>query len=172
MIISPTTPPRSDEDMRQWLAGTAERDGAAVIHISETEDTAPFAFSVGLWSTCGRPEVIVVGLPPEAARVLVNAYIGRSRKGQVFAAGMLYKGFLDNCGVTFEHVAHRFYPEWLGHGFLMYGAAGFPCLQMLVSTPDGAWPWDADAPEGLAEWQPVLTASGRPESWTPGTDGP
>lgn len=171
-MFKKTAPVRTDEGMRRWLIETAERDGAAVIHIDETSTTAPFAFSVGLWRCCGRPEVIVVGLPPDAARVLVNAYIGRSRSGQMFAAGTLYRGFLENCEVTFEHVAHRFYPEWLGHGFLMYGPEGFPALQMLVSTPDGAWPWDDDAPEGLAQWQPVLTDTGLPESWRPGVDGP
>jgi hypothetical protein len=45
-------------------------------------------------------------------------------------------------------------------------------VQLIVATPQGAWPWQADAPAGFADWQPVLTISGNPESWTPGVDGP
>jgi hypothetical protein len=41
-----------------------------------------------------------------------------------------------------------------------------------VPTATGKWPWQADAPPGFGAWQPVLTRSGRPESWTPGADGP
>ena len=59
-----------------------------------------------------------------------------------------------------------------GSAFLVYPDGEFPALQIVVATPEGKWPWDADAPEGFAEWQPVLTDSGRPETWTPGADGP
>jgi hypothetical protein len=69
-------------------------------------------------------------------------------------------------------VAQGHYPEFFGSALLLYPKGDFPAVQLIVATPQGKWPWQADAPAGFAEWQPVLTVSGDPESWTPGVDGP
>jgi len=74
--------------------------------------------------------------------------------------------------VVAERVARGHYPEFLGSALLLYPNGDFPAVQLIVGTPDGDWPWQASAPAGFARWQPVLTESGAPESWTPGVDGP
>ena len=169
MTVSDT---RSDEDLRRWLLDTAEEHGAAVIQIDGTEDAAPFAFTVGTWRRCGVPEAVVIGLPPEVAQAVLNTYVAKAGAGERFRPGELYDGFLEGCPVTFERVASQYYPEYFGHAFLVYRTGQFAAVQMVVSAPDGSWPWQEDAPGGFARWQPVLTDSGAPESWTPGVDGP
>ncbi|MFD0487085.1 uncharacterized protein DUF4262 [Saccharopolyspora erythraea NRRL 2338] len=162
----------TDERLRSWLVNTAERDGAAVMHVAGDEHGAPYAFSVGAWRRFGKPEAVTIGLPKDVAHSVINTYVRRAAGGERFKPGQLYDGFLDGCWMTVEKVAKQHYPEFLGSAFLVYGDGDFPAVQLIAATPDGKFPWHDDAPGGFAEYQPVLTASGAPENWTPGSDGP
>lgn len=162
----------TDEELRRWLVDTAEQHGAAVMQVAGDERGAPYAFSVGAWRRFGKPEIVVIGLPPEVSHAVVNIYVQRVWQGERFKPGWLYEGFVNECPVTVERVAKAHYPEFLGSALLVYGDDDFPALQLVVPMPGGVFPWHADAPDGFAEHQPVLTASGAPESWTPGRDGP
>lgn len=162
----------TDEHLRQWLVNTAEEHGAAIMHVAGDEQRAPHAFTVGAWRRFGRPEVVAIGLPRDVAHAVLNTYVERAGRGERFAPGRLYDGFLDGCPMAPEKVAKGHYPEFFGSAYVVYGGDDFPALQLIAATPEGAFPWHQDAPQGFAEYQPVLTDSGLPESWTPGTDGP
>ncbi|TDD53442.1 DUF4262 domain-containing protein [Saccharopolyspora elongata] len=163
----------TDEALRKWMVNTADKHGAAVMHVAGDDSGAAYAFSVGAWRRFGKPEVVVIGLPKEVAHAVVNTYVQRVGGGERFQPGQLYDGFLQGCPVTFEKVALQHYPEYLGSAFLVYNGPDFPAVQLIASSPDdGKFPWQPDAPGGFREYQPVLTDSGLPESWTPGTDGP
>ncbi len=162
----------TDENLRKWLVDTAERHGAAVMQVAGDDEGAPYAFSVGAWRRFGKPEVVVIGLASEVSHAVINTYVRRVGRGERFVPGRLYEGFVAECPVTFERVARQHYPEFLGSALLVYGDEGFPALQLVLSLPGGVFPWQEDAPDGFAEYQPVLTASGSPENWTPGYDGP
>jgi hypothetical protein len=170
----PPSPGLTEEDLalRTRLLRQAEDHGHAVVDVAEDEEGAPYSFSVGAWRRFGIAEAVVVGLPAELAHVLIDAYVGRASSGERFRPGQLYGGFFEGVPVTFERVARGYYPEFLGSAFLLYGRGDFPAVQILVPTPQGAWPWQPTAPAGFADWQLVLTESGAPESWTPGVDGP
>jgi hypothetical protein len=161
-----------DQRLRRRLLIEAEERGNAVVSVAEDEHGAPYSFSVGAWRQSGVSEAVVVGLPDEPASVLVNAYVKRARAGERFVPGQLYYEFLDRVPITVERVAKGWYMEFLGSAFLFYPNGDFPALQLIVPTASVRWPWSPDAPDGFGEWQPVLTRSGRPESWTPGVDGP
>lgn len=161
-----------DESFRRWLLDQADEHGHAVVQVAGTDGDAPYAFTVGAWRRFGVAEAVVVGLPPEMSQVLLSAYVHRAGLGERFHAGTVYEGFFDGVPVVFEQVAKGWYPEYLGSAFLLYAKGDFAALQIVVPTSDGSWPWHDDAPAGFGRWQPVLTESGRPESWTPGVDGP
>ncbi|ASU79424.1 DUF4262 domain-containing protein [Actinopolyspora erythraea] len=162
----------STDELRRWLVDTSERHGAAVLHVPEDEEHAPYAFSVGAWRRFGKPEVVVIGLPEKVGQSVVDTYVERVRAGERFVPGRLYEGFLAEQPVTFERVARTHYPTYLGSAMLVHGDDDFPALQLLLPTSDtGLFSWSERAPEGFAAYQPVLTDSGAPESWTPGHDG-
>jgi hypothetical protein len=161
-----------DEQFRRWLLDQAEQHGNAIVQVAGGQDYAPYAFTVGAWRRFGVAEAVVVGLPAEMSQVLLSAYVHRAGLGERFRAGMTYDGFFDGVPVVFEQVDKGWYPEYLGSAFLLYAKGDFAALQIVVPTPQGNWPWDGDAPAGFGAWQPVLTRSGRPESWTPGVNGP
>ena len=173
MCVVPTTDvPAEYQNLRSWLLEQAEQHGNAVVQVAGDDGGAPYAFTVGAWRRFGIAEAVVVGLPPEMSEVLLRAYVSRAREGVRFRAGTVYDGFFDGVPVAFEQVAKGWYPEFLGSAFLLYAKGDFPALQIIVPTPEGSWPWHADAPGGFARWQQILTESGAPESWTPGVDGP
>ncbi len=166
-------PTPEDERLRRWLVDTAEQYGAAVMQVEGDEEHPPYAFSVGAWRRFGKPEIVIVGLPLEVAQSVINIYVQRSAQGESFVPGALYDRFLDQCPVTVEKVAAEHYPMYFGSAVLVYDGDDFPALQMLASLPEShTFPWQPDAPEGFADFQPVLTGSGLPESWTPGRNGP
>lgn len=171
----PATGPRltsADQRLRQSLLEQADEYGNAVVQVAGDERGAPYAFTVGAWRRFGVAEAVVVGLPPEMSQVLLDAYVDQAAGGERFKPGTVYHGFFQGVPVAFEQVHKGWYPEFFGSAFLLYAKGDFPALQIIVPTPQGKWPWQPDAPPGFAEYQQILTASGRPESWTPGVDGP
>ncbi|MBO0839222.1 MAG: DUF4262 domain-containing protein [Sciscionella sp.] len=161
-----------DQRLRADLLAQAEEHGHAIVHVAGDDRGAPYSFTVGAWRRFGVAEAVVVGLPAEIAEVLLRAYVGRASDGVRFEPGQLYDEFLDGVPITVERVAKGWYPEFLGSAFLLYSKGEFPAVQLIVPTVAGQWPWSEDAPEGFAQWQQVLTESGRPEAWRPGVDGP
>jgi hypothetical protein len=154
------------------LLDQAEQHGNAVVQVAGDDKGAPYAFTVGAWRRFGIAEAVVVGLPEDMSQVLLSAYVTKAREGERFLAGAIYDGFFEGVPVAFEKVHKGWYPEYLGSAFLLYAKGDFPALQIIVPTPQGYWPWHPDAPAGFGAWQPVLTSSGRPETWTPGVNGP
>ena len=160
--------PEEHRQLREWIVAQSETRGNAVISVAGDEYGAGYCFTVSAWAMHGVPEAVVVGLPEELAPVLLDAYVDRSAAGERFEPGGVYEDFFEGVPVTFEWVATGYYPEYFGSAFLVYPSGDFPALQIIVAAPSGHWPWDNGAPEGFGQWQPVLTDSGRPESWDPG----
>lgn len=161
-----------EQRLREWIVAQAEQRGNAVVTVPSDDHGAGYAFTVCAWAMHEVPEAVVVGLPTELATVLLDAYVDRAATGERFQPGVLYHDFFDGVPVTVEQVAPGHYPEFFGSAFLVYPEGDFPALQLIVPTPEGHWPWQEQAPEGFAQWQPVLTVSGLPESWEPGVNGP
>jgi Domain of unknown function (DUF4262) len=158
--------------LRDKLIREADEHGNAIIEVAGDERSGPYTFSVGAWRRFGVPEAVVIGLPEGMGATLVNAYVRRAAAGQRFITGVRYKDFFKGVPVVLERVDKGWYLEFFGSAFLLYPKGDFPAVQLIVPTSDVIWPWQPHAPEGFLRWQPILTDSGRPESWTPGVNGP
>lgn len=156
----------------EWIEGQAKERGNAVITVAADDEGAGYCFTACAWALHHVPEAVVVGLPDHMGQVLLDAYVDRAANGEIFEVGRRYDDFFDGVPVVLERVNKGHYPEYFGTAFLIYPDGDFPALQLIVATPEGKFPWHPDAPAGFAQWQPVLTDSGAPESWTPGVDGP
>lgn len=161
--------PDEHRRLREWIVQQSESRGNAVISVAPDEYGAGYCFTVSAWAMHGVPEAVVIGLPEQLAPVLLDAYVDRAAAGESFEPGEVYHDFFDGVPLTFERVATGYYQEYFGSAFLVYPEGNFPAVQIIVAEPGGRWPWDPAAPEGFAAWQPVLTESGRPESWVVGS---
>jgi hypothetical protein len=134
-----------------------EKYGCHVTSVVDPSGNSPtFSYSVGIQKTCKAPEVIVVGLNSDLGHVIVNDYRDRVRKGEVFASGTLYSGFLDNFSVYVEPVdpAHR--EEYMLSDVWLYGSSDFKAVQIIYPTTSGVWPWDSNASDWFKSHQPLL----------------
>jgi hypothetical protein len=161
-----------EEQLRDFLIAQTNIHGNAIVEVEGDEEIAPYTFSVGAWQRFGVPEAVTIGLPVGAGPGLVNAYIRRASDGEQFPPGQVYDDLLEGVLVTVERVNKGHYLVFFGSAFLMYPEGDFDAVQLITATPDDYWPWEAEAPAGFDVWQPILTDSGKPESWTPGVDGP
>lgn len=159
--------PEEHRRLREWIVAQSEDRGNAVISVAGDEHGSGYCFTASAWAMHGVSEAVVVGLPKELAPVLLDAYVDRAAAGERFELGEVYHDFFKGVPVTFERVAAGHYPEYFGSAFLVYPDGDFPAVQIVVADSGGYWPWDRQAPRGFAAWQPVLTESGRPESWVP-----
>lgn len=132
--------------------------GCHILHVLEEGDLPPFSYSVGIYRTCGAPELIVVGLKQPVAHWAINEYSRRVRQGEKFQAGILAPGFLEGFEVTFREVHKSRYREFLGWGRWFYKGDDFPTLQLAWPSTAGVWPWDHDATPWFRSWQPILDA--------------
>jgi hypothetical protein len=149
-----------DPHERKALADIAAY-GCHVIHVAAEDDLPGFSYSVGIFHSSSRPEVIVVGLRPPLAHFVVNEFNARVRAGEAFVESTFYEGFLEGFSVVFVPVARSHYREHFGWNRWLYKGDAFPALQLVFPSTGGLWPWDPGAPEAYLEAQPILTDSGR-----------
>jgi hypothetical protein len=161
-----------DRVLRDYLIAQGDRHGTAIVEVAGDQDGAPYTFTVGAWRRYGLPEAVTIGLPEGIGRYLVDTYVQRATEGEEFRPGHVWDDLIEGVLVTVENVNKGHYFEFFGSAFLVHPDGDFDAIQLITATPDDFWPWEPDAPAGFGQWQPVLTASGLPESWTPGVDGP
>ncbi|MBP2478156.1 hypothetical protein JOF53_007028 [Crossiella equi] len=166
----------AEQERRGLLKRVAEEDFAAVAVAAERDPVTGLAvpgchYTVGLWALRRTPELIVVGAPDRHAKDLLRRYTERAAAGEEFLPGVLYDGYVEGYRVTFERVAPGQLRGWFGQAGALYPDWDFPALQLLWPKHDHTWPWDRLCWR-FHTHQPVLTASGAPESWLPGVNGP
>ena len=112
----------------------------------------PFAYTVGLFDL-GHPELLIFGVPPGTAAVVLNSLGDRIRAGENLLPGL---------ELTFEEWPQRVIPEQIPNpGEIVFDSNRFyqrpdghsvPVLQLSYDDAEGRFPWD----EGYAapEMQP------------------
>jgi hypothetical protein len=112
-----------------------------------------WAYTIGLLTGFGRPEMIAVGLPTDVAAALLNEFGERiSQGGAQFGDGQVVDD-VANFPVVFRRVHPSRFAFWLGRGVqytLEHGHSSYAALQMVWADPAGHFPWEpaAGAPGG------------------------
>lgn len=115
-----------------------------------------FAYTVGLQQTFGQPELIVFGLPLEAAQRLLNLVAERMRGGMRFELDVSYGDMVAAHDVRFRDVLDpASVREHVGYALWFYRGAAFG-LRQLIWPDAGRFPDGKDAPEWLRKAQPLL----------------
>lgn len=151
--------PECDED-RQMLSNVQEY-GCHIVLVEHAPDTEPalppFAYSIGLYSNFGHPEIVVHGLPNhDLVAYMINHTCDLAREGNGLVSGVRYDDFLVGFQVETSDVHPSHYRELFGYGLWYYKGQLFPVLQLVFPTTQGVWPWDEDASEDFLYVQPVL----------------
>lgn len=140
------------------------KHGLHIIHVFESEECPRFSYTVGLFETYGHPEVIIIGLKPELAQVLLNNMAYDIKSGKRFHHGKFHEDVLDGFLCYFGEVPKSEYRDYVGWDIWFYEGVEFPLLQCVYPTVRGKFVWEEDFPDD-ARWFCKLITSPPPETY-------
>lgn len=144
------------EDAQAQLHGDITTYGWHVVKVGADDAGPSFAFTIGLYKSYGKPELIVFGLPPDDMHQLLNAMGEAIRDGKSFLVGPEYENVLPGYSCTFRRVPARGYHEYLRYACWYYNGDAFPALQLIWPDREHRFPWTAPADAWVRRVQPVL----------------
>jgi len=141
----------------QRVAADIEKFGCHVISVFDPgEKTPSFSYSVGIQSSAGAPEAIVVGVRSSLGHSMVNEYNNQVRRGIQFKRGVLYEGFLDGFAIYVEPAKASLLKEYTLGCNRYYKDKPFSVVQLVYPSTTGVWPWQSAADEWFRVNQPML----------------
>lgn len=151
---------------RELLAGTLDEQelkavkdvetwGCHIVQVNGGPRKPDWTFSLGVYDTCGKPEVIVVGLKPDTAARAVNYAVDALRSGTDLTVGR-HREIVGEVEVIFRKVDPMWVQHLMGWASWYQGDWNFPVLQLIYPDLENRFPWE----EGFTEYfrQPLLQA--------------
>src|SRR5665213_678600 len=142
-----------DRDRRYVM--NIEEFGCSIVHVKKGAESQAFSYTLGVYDTCGQPEIIQVGLLAETAQFLLNEAVRRLRKGEKLLEGR-HGDLIGNFDCAFRPLD----PKWIGH-IMTYaswfnGGTNFPVMQAVWPDFENRFPWDEGFNEEVRSRQPLL----------------
>jgi hypothetical protein len=123
-----------------------EEFGCSVIQVHPLACAPPeeqaWSYTIGTFDTCGRPELITVGLNDSTARHLLNAAARLLRDGIDLTLGR-HKGLLGEVDCEFRAVDPKWIPRVMGWARWFYDGTEFPILQAVYPDLENRFPGEA-----------------------------
>jgi len=148
-------PEPADDFDRELLANVKEY-GWHVMGVKEDEQGPAFAYSIGMYQTLDRPEVIIFGLAFDVMHPLINGIGQQIRAGNRFDDLDEAEDIVEGYNVMFRSVLLRHYQEYFGYARWFYQGDDFPVLQCVWPDGQHRYPWHPECPEAIKKRQPVL----------------
>jgi Domain of unknown function (DUF4262) len=119
-----------------------------------------FAYTIGLWHTFCRPEVVMFGLEREGMGHWLNACVKRGRDHGWPAESEEFAGVLDGFPVQLRPVHVSWHDALFGTAWRFYRGIAVPVLQLVWPDRNGVWPWQEGATASSRTrqafaWRPV-----------------
>lgn len=118
-----------------------------------------FTYTIGVYRTHRHPELVVFGLPPEAAKTILNRVADRfARGGEAIVPGVRYDEILEGFPAMFITAAPERTAEYLYAYEWFYQGQAPPVLQLVWPDEAGRFPWDEHFDHRFDVAQPLLGA--------------
>jgi len=131
-----------ESDLSETNARTidhVERFGCHIVQVKSTGAAHGFSYTVGVFDTSGRPEVITVGLGLETAAYLLNEAARRLRDGIDLTVGR-HLDMLAEVECQFRPVNPVWVKRLMGWALWYYGGSDFPVLQGVFPDRENRFP--------------------------------
>jgi uncharacterized protein YbdZ (MbtH family) len=134
-----------------------EKFGWHVVMV-EGEDGPGFLYTIGLWETYKKPEILIVvpNEDPSGFAGNLAAIAKRAAQGEELKNGATLPGAFGKFPGAVRDVLPRWYPSFLGIAGAYYGNSDFPAVQLYWSDPNGLFPWQSGFDAKLFPHQPIL----------------
>ncbi len=140
----------------QQIKSNIKKYGVHIIHVLEEDEDPNFSYTIGLYETYQKPEIIIIGLKQDLHQVLLNNIAYDYKEGREFENGKMEDDILDGYQCLLLNVDKKYYEEYLGIAMDYYTGKDFPVMQIIWPTPGNQYPFDKKAPSGFKKWQPIL----------------
>jgi hypothetical protein len=130
-----------------------ETFGCEVVQIKRSNAGPGWSYTLGVYDTCSKPELITVGLRESTAHFLLNESVKRLRNGINLAEGR-HRELVGEVECEFRPVD----PKWVRHlmdwAIWYYDGAEFPVLQAVYPDLENRFPEETGFDEAFR--QPLL----------------
>jgi hypothetical protein len=146
---------RELDEREQRAVGHVEQFGCHVIQVRGDGAGPAWTYTLGITDTCGKPEIITVGLKDETALRAVNYAADALRSGIDLTVGR-HREIVGQVEVIFRTVDPKWVRELMGWAKWFNGGWDFPVLQLIYPDLENRFQWE----EGFTEYfrQPLLQA--------------
>lgn len=129
--------------------------GWHIVGIPDDHEGPGFSFTVGLYMRTLQPEILLMGLPLDTARVLLNSIAEHLMSGGAISPGSRVAGLIASHELLFQPIHPTHYSDFLGYANWFYRntSAPFPALQGIWPDAQGRFPHEAEFDPQLADRQ-------------------
>ncbi len=121
--------------------GNIETFGCEVVQVRSAGGPG-WSYTIGIYDTCRKPEVITVGLREETAHYLLNEAAKRLRDGVDLAEGR-HREMVGDVECEFRPVDPKWTQHLMGWALWYYGGTDFPVLQAVYPDRVNRFPEEA-----------------------------
>lgn len=129
----------SKEDER--TIGHIEEFGCSVVSVKRTAYGLGWSYTIGVFDTCGKPELITVGLLPETGHYALNQAVKLLRAGVDLTKGR-HRELVGEVECEFHPVDPKWIRQLMGWAVWYYDGADFPALQLVYPDLENRFPQD------------------------------
>jgi len=129
----------SEEDER--TISHVEEFGCSVVNVTRTQYGLGWSYTVGVFDTCGKPEIITVGLLPETAHFALNGAAKMLRVGVDLTTGR-HPNLTGQVDCEFRPVDRKWVEHLMGWALWYYDGDDFPVVQIVYPDLRNRFPED------------------------------
>jgi hypothetical protein len=129
----------SEEDER--TISHVEEFGCSVVNVKRTKYGLGWSYTVGVFDTSGKPEIITVGLLPETAHFALNGAAKLLRAGVDLSTGR-HRDLIEQVDCEFRPVDRKWVEHLMGWALWYYDRDDFPVVQAVYPDLQNRFPED------------------------------
>lgn len=129
----------SQEDER--TISHIEEFGCSVVSVKRTKYGLGWSYTVGVFDTSGKPEIITVGLKPETAHFALNEAAKLLRSGVDLTKGR-HRDLIGQVDCEFRPMDAKWIRHLMGWAVWYYDDTSFPVLQAVYPDLENRFPED------------------------------
>jgi uncharacterized protein DUF4262 len=127
------------EEREERTIANIEKYGCEVIQVKRSNANPGWSYTLGVYDTCGKPEVITVGLYENTSHFLLNEAAERLRNGVNLAEGR-HREIVGEVECEFRPVDPKWVRHLMGWAIWYYNGAEFPVLQAIYPDRENRFP--------------------------------
>jgi len=116
-----------------------------------------FSYTIGMPTTQGHPELLLLGQSPEMGPRILNTLGARIAKGHRIAPETGPETIIGTSSIRCKNLHPTWYRDFLGYALWYHGDENFPVMQVFCADENGRFPWESDCNPLVTRLQPDLS---------------